>query len=54
MSMYSKINVLKKSSLNILMHMLNIVLWGRQRQTLNGYFSVNYEIIFNSELQRKR
>ena len=23
------------------MHMLNIVLWGRQRQILNGYSSVN-------------
>ena len=33
--------MLKKSSLNFLLHMLNIVLWGRQRQTLNDYFSVN-------------
>ena len=41
MSMYSKTNVLKKSSFYCIMHMLNIVLWGRQRQTLNGYFSVN-------------
>ena len=41
MSMYSKNNVLKKSCFNFIMHMLNIVLLGRQRQTLNGYFSVN-------------
>ena len=41
MSMYGKTNVLKKSSFYFIMHMLNIVLWGRQRQTLNGYFSVN-------------
>ena len=39
--MYSKTNVLKKSSFNFIMHMLNTVLWGRQRQTLNGFFSVN-------------
>ena len=41
MSMCSKANVLKESSFNFIMHMLNVVLWGRQRQTLNGYFSVN-------------
>ena len=29
--------------LNLLMDKLNIVLWRRQRQTLNGYFSVNNE-----------
>ena len=39
--MYSKTNVLKKSSFNFIMHMLNTVLWGRQRQTFNDYFSVN-------------
>ena len=27
------------------MDKLNIVLWRRQRQTLNGYFSVNNETI---------
>ena len=27
------------------MDKLNIVLWRRQRQTLNGYFSVNSETI---------
>ena len=41
MSMYSKTNLLKKSSFDFIMHMLNTALWGRQRQTLNGYFSVN-------------
>ena len=41
MSMYSKANVLKKSSFNFIMHMLNTVLWGRQRHNLNGYFLVN-------------
>ena len=41
MSIYSKNNVLKKPFFNFIMRMLNIVLWGRQRQTLNGYFSVN-------------
>ena len=45
MSMYSKTNLLKKSSFNINMHMWNIVFMGRQRQTLNGYFSVNNENI---------
>ena len=50
MSMYSITNVVKKSSFNFIVHMLNTVLWGRQRQTLNGYFSVNYGkqfLIFN-------
>ena len=41
MSIYSKTNVLKKSSFIFIMHVLNTGLWGRQRQTLNGYFSVN-------------
>ena len=41
MSIYSKTNVLKKSSFDFIRHMLNTVLWGRQRQALNGYFSVN-------------
>ena len=39
--MYSKTNVLKKSSFIFIMHMLNTALLGRQSQTLNGYFSVN-------------
>ena len=49
MSMYSKTDVLKKSS--FIIHILNTVLWGRQRQTLNGHFSVingNIFLIFNS------
>ena len=41
MSMYSKTNVLKRSSFNFIMHMLNIALWGHQHQTLNRYFAVN-------------
>ena len=41
MSIYSKTNVLKKSSFDFIRHMLNTVLWGRQSQALNGYFSVN-------------
>ena len=41
MSMYSKTNVLKKSGFNCIMYMLNTVLWGCQRQILNGYISVN-------------
>ena len=41
MSMYSITNVLKKSSFNFIMHMLNTVLWGCQRQTFNNHFSVN-------------
>ena len=40
MSMYSKIDVLKKSSFNFIMHKLNTALWGRQHQTLNGYYLV--------------
>ena len=51
MSMYSKNNVLKKSCCN--MYMLNIVLWGRQRQTLNGYFSVNNGNNFNFNCNEK-
>ena len=39
MSMYSKSNVLKTSSVSFIMHTLNTKLWGRQ--LLNGYFSVN-------------
>ena len=39
MTIYSKSNVLKKSSFKIIMHMLNIM--GRHRQIMNGYFSVN-------------
>ena len=46
MSMYSKTNVLKKSSFDFIMHMLNTALWGRQRRFLNGYFSVNNGNIF--------
>ena len=30
------------------MDKLDIVLWGRQRQTLNGYFSINNEAILKS------
>ena len=41
MSLCSKMNVLKKSSFNLIIHMLNTVLLGRQHQELNGYFSVN-------------
>ena len=37
--------MLKKSSFNLLMDKLNIVLWRRQRQTLNGYFPVDNETI---------
>ena len=43
MSMYSKTNVLKQSRFDFIMH----VLLGRQRQSLNGYFSVKMGIIFN-------
>ena len=39
--MYSKTNVLKKSCFDFIMHMLITALLGRQRQILNGYFSVN-------------
>ena len=41
MSICSKIDVLKKSSFNFIMHMLITALWERQRQTLNSYYSVN-------------
>ena len=37
--------MLLKLSFNLLMDKLNIVLWRRQRQILNGYFSVNNETI---------
>ena len=52
--MYSKTNELKKSSVIFIMHMLNTALWGRQHQTLNGYFSVNNGLIFNFQLQQKQ
>ena len=32
---------MKKSCFNFIMHLLNILLCGRQRQALNGYFSVS-------------
>ena len=41
MSIYTKTNVIKKSSFNFIMHLLNVVLLEPQRQTLNGTFSVN-------------
>ena len=54
-SMYSKTNVLKKSSFNFIMYMLKIALWGRQRHTLNGYFLViKMGIILYFQLQRKQ
>ena len=39
--MYSKTYALRKPKFNFIMHILTTALWGRQRQILNGYFSVN-------------
>ena len=50
MSMYSKTNVLKKSSFNVITHMLNIVLI---MGTSTSNFERLMEIIFKFELQRK-
>ena len=46
--------MLKKSCFNFIMHMLNVVIWGRQRQTLNGYFSVNNEIKFKILIAKEK
>ena len=51
---YCKTYELKKSNFNFIVHQLNTALWGRQRQTLNGYFSVNNGNNFNFQLQRKQ
>ena len=54
MSMYSKIYVLKKSSFIFIMYMQNNALWGRQRQTLNGYFLVNNGNKYNGNSRHQK